>query len=118
MKPHFLLRLAPSKIHGIGVFAVEDIKKGQQLFADEFPKSFPMQVHEIPQDVLERHPYAAIKGQLVYPDVRYQAYMNHSDTPNYDAINDVALKVIKAGKEITEDYKLIPGYAHVFPWLN
>ena len=39
-------RLGQSKIHGVGVFALEDIKKGENLFTNrsfnpQFPLDFP-----------------------------------------------------------------------------
>ena len=34
------LRVAPSKIHGVGVFALRDIKKGERLYADIKPEVF------------------------------------------------------------------------------
>jgi len=46
------------------------------------------------------------------------AYLNHSDDPNYDAKNNVCLRDIKKGEEITENYRLIPSYTQVFPWLK
>jgi len=34
LKDNYILRLKPSPIHGVGVFAVKDIPKGTQLFKD------------------------------------------------------------------------------------
>lgn len=118
MNELFKLRLAPSPIHGIGVFATRDISKGEKVYADEFPKLFQTTLADIPEDIAQRHPYVATNNRLAYPDVRFQAYMNHSDQPNYDAKFDIALVDISKDEEITEDYREIPGYEQVFPWLT
>lgn len=117
--------LAPSKIHGVGVFALQDIPKGRQLFADmvtkvytlpykEFDKLFP----EVRDQILGQFPQVVNGSNFLYPTTRIQAYMNHSDDPNYDAVNDVALRDIKKDEEITEDYKKIENYDKVFPFLT
>lgn len=118
MMPDFSLRLAPSLIHGIGVFAARDIPKGQRVYGDAFPKLYLLSITDVPPEIACRHPSIATSGRLAYPDVRFQAYMNHSDTPNYDAKEDIALTDIKEGEEITEDYRKIEGYAQVYPWLD
>lgn len=43
--------------------------------------------------------------------------MNHSPEPNYDAVSDTAIRTIKAGEEVMEDYRLIDGWQEVFPFL-
>lgn len=117
--------IGPSKIHGVGVFALRDIPEGSKLFADMTPrlydlphKEFQNLLPEIAQYIIERFP-TVVKGSLFgYPDTRVVAFMNHSDKPNYDAINDVVLRQIEKGEEITEDYRLIDGYQIAFPWLK
>lgn len=109
------LRIAPSQIEGVGVFATRDIAQGEKLYADTFPQLF--EVAALSEDIAGRHPYAFASKKLIYPDIRFMAYMNHSDQPNYDAKNDVALVDIKAGDEITEDYREIDNWADVYPWL-
>lgn len=118
-------RVAPSKIHGVGVFAIRDISKGQKIFADMVPEIFTLPYSsfgklfpEVKQILLERFPRVMDGSAFIYPDTRLQAYMNHSDTPNYDAFNDILLTDVNEGEEITEDYRLIPGYKQVFPWLD
>ena len=44
--------------------------------------------------------------------------MNHSDTPNYDCMKDIALKNIKKGEEITENYREIADSEKIFPFLK
>jgi SET domain-containing protein len=118
------LRLAPSPIHGIGVFAIRDIARGERLYADNMPviyrlaysqfgKLFP----EVREILLERNPLITQGTLFFYPDARMVAYMNHSDTPNASTQMDTALTDIKKGEELTEDYRKIEGYTQVFPWI-
>jgi hypothetical protein len=46
------------------------------------------------------------------------AFMNHSDDFNYDGKTDKLTKDVKAGEEITENYREIPSYEKVFAWLT
>src|SRR3990167_11244078 len=89
-------RIAPSKIAGVGVFAILDIAKGQKLYADALPevysvsyanmnKLFPA-VREL---LLERNPMIASGEPFAYHTERVQSYMNHHSDPNYDAFGDV-----------------------------
>lgn len=119
------LRLGPSPIHGVGVFALRDIAEGTKLYADHMPEvytvphsSFGKLFPEVAALLLERYPRIVTGSRFIYPDTRHLAYMNHSDKPNYDANHDIALQDIKAGEEITEDYRMIDGYDQVFTWLD
>ena len=117
--------LAPSKIHGIGVFALFDLKKGDKIYADEVAriyhiapgnqsKLFP----EIKKMILEQWPRATIEGKFAWPTTRWIAYMNHSLKSNYHGGQDVMLKDVKRGEEITENYCLIEGASELFKdWL-
>lgn len=111
-------KLGASKIHGVGVFAIRDIPKGTQLTdnkiwdrnkrknyynitAEEFKTILP----EIQGLILDRMQF--IKGQdleFISPndDQVLQSFMNHSDDPNSDG--EYAIKDIKCGEEITEDF--------------
>jgi SET domain-containing protein len=117
-------RIAPSPIHGVGVFALHAVQKGQQLFTDMAPILFTLPHDqfcklrpEVSSLVLERWPNIVTGSHFLYPETRIQAFMNHSDNPNYDAVNDISLREISAGEEITEDYRKIPSWEIVFPWL-
>jgi len=119
------VRLAPSKIHGIGVFAMRDIPKGTKLYAEITPQVFKIPYSsmrklfpEVREMLLERWPQIVNGSAFAYPTERLQAYMNHSEDPNYDAFADITLKDIKEGEEILEDYKKIPNWEIVFPWLK
>lgn len=110
-------RVAPSKIHGVGVVAIREIGKDQRLYTDMIPEifnfpfaSFGKLFPAVRQILLERFPLVTKGSMFVWPDTRLQAYINHSDTPNYDPVKDITLRDIKEGEEITEDYKLIDGW--------
>ena len=117
-------RIGASDIHGVGVIAMRDIKKGTVLEMDSIPHQFDLPFKKFPklerdvQDILLGHFPLIVEGShFMYPVTKFQAYLNHSDKPNYDAIKDKTLKNIKAGEEITEDYRKIKGYKKIFPWL-
>jgi SET domain-containing protein len=119
-----LLKLAPSKIHGIGVFALRDIPSGKRLNATAFPRPYTLtyanfgKLHkEVNEEILQRWPSIVEGDNFMYPDTNFQAYMNHSDDPNYSNVLDIALKDIKAGEEIFEDYKNIKGHKVVHAWI-
>jgi SET domain-containing protein len=118
-------RLGVSTIHGIGVFALRDIEKGEQLYADMMTKLYNLPYSEfdklrpeIIDQLLQRWPQIVNGSAFAYPDTRIVAFMNHSDKPNYDAVNDVALRKIKEGEEITENYRKIEGADRVFTFLR
>lgn len=119
------IKLSPSKVHGIGVFAMRDIEKGVKLYADIFPQAFKIPFEdfdklrpEVREYVLWHFPLVVNGSGFMYPDVKFQAFMNHSDKPNYDAQNDVTLKKIKKGEEIFEDYRKLENYQKVYSWLD
>lgn len=119
------LRLAPSSINGVGVFAMRDMEKGETLYTDIIPHQFDVPYAKLKlltpeiRDILLGHfPLITEGSHFMYPVTKMSAFLNHSDTPNYDAKKDVALRKIKAGEEVTEDYRLIPSYEKVYPWLT
>lgn len=118
------IKIAPSSIHGVGVFAMQDIKKGEKLYTDMIPHQFDLPFSKFSKlkkaivDILLGHFPLIIEGShFLYPVTKFSAYLNHSYTPNYDAVNDVALTDIKKDEEITEDYRLIANYDKIFKWL-
>lgn len=119
------IRIAPSEIHGVGVFAMRDIKKGEKLYTDVIPHQFDLpysKFHKLDkeiQDILLGHFPMIVNGShFLYPVTKFSAYLNHSDKPNYDAKNDKVLKNIKAGEEVTEDYRLIDNYKKIFSFIK
>jgi len=107
-------KLAPSKIHGVGVFAIRDIKEGEKMYCIgmvhkwyripyyEFQRLRP----EIQELIIQRWPVARQNTPFLHPhsEAWLLSFMNHSDDPNYDKFNDTALKDIKAKEEVTENY--------------
>ena len=119
------VRLAPSKIHGVGVFAMRDLKIGERLYSDIMPIFFKLPydyfdrlLPEVREILLEQYPNIVNGSAFSWPTVRWQGLMNHSETPNYSAMKDVMIKDCLAGEEITENYKLILNAEKVFPWIK
>lgn len=120
------VKLGVSEVHGIGVFAIRDIKKGERIYADAMPnmldipyKYFKDILPEAREMILERFPMiVAEDSHFLVPDTLMQLYMNHSDKPNYDNKTDKALKKIKKGEEVLEDYRNIDGWKKVYKWLK
>lgn len=117
--------LAPSKIQGVGLFALRVIPKGMKLDADALPKVYQLTHSQLKK--LDKPIYEQIIGQwpqivngsaFAYPTTRIQAYINHSDDPNYNPFTDTVIREIKAGEEITEDYRLIKGWEVAHPYLK
>ena len=119
------VKLAPSPIHGVGVFAMYDIPTGMKLNSDMTPQVFTLTFAdtkklkpEIREMLLGQWPNIVNGSHFAYPTTRIQAFINHAFNANYDAKNDVMLMDVKAGMEITENYRAIKSYALVFPWLT
>jgi SET domain-containing protein len=115
-------RLAPSAIHGLGVFAAEPIARGAEVW--RFTPGFDL---DLEPQALEALPEHAREWLLVYGylDPRLKRfilccddarYLNHSAAPNLrpDFARephgvDLALRDIAAGEELTVDYALVDG---------
>ncbi len=104
-------RLAPSKIHGIGVFAIRDIPMGTYLtLARDFriPSGyFHLILPEIQELILDRMVFRLSETlfwfQSPNKDANLVAFMNHSDDPNSNG--NYAIRDIKKGEEVTEDFR-------------
>jgi SET domain-containing protein len=103
--------IAPSSIHGVGVFAIRDIPKGQKINAQggtgEWIRTDLAKVEpEVRKLILQRWPLEVDGYPYLSPndDAILISFMNHSKEPNYDKQTDEALRDIKKGEEITEDY--------------
>lgn len=119
------IRIAPSKIHGVGVFALRNIAKGQKLNADNLPKVFTLSptnlkklFPEIREFILERWPLILSGSKFVYPTERILSFMNHSDNENYNPFTDTLIKPVKKGEEITENYRNIANWDKIYTWLK
>lgn len=103
-----------SSIHGLGVFAGEDIPKGTVIWKLE-----PAFDHIYTQEEFDRLPQQAQDYLNIYAYWEHGRiihcgdcgiYVNHSDSPNVgnmpdDVDREIALYDIKKGEEITSDYR-------------
>jgi len=102
--------LGASKIHGIGVFTLKDVKKGDKLHINLVTNDWysPIELGSVSPEIknylIERWPTILDGSDFVYPFDILPCYLNHSDKPNYDPMTDLALEDIKKGKEVFEDY--------------
>lgn len=122
-------KLGVSAIHGIGVFAIRDIPKGERCYCTPqvIPRFYKVPFGslgklypEVKELVLAR--WASIVNGSIFQSPNDDAgllfFMNHSDDPNYDVVSDIALKDIKAGEEVVEDYRYMKNWEQVYPWLS
>lgn len=116
--------LAPSPIHGIGVFASRTIKKGERIGLDYQPNAFDVPYsrfnelrHEVRDILLNCWPEVVKGSHFMYPVTRMMSFVNHSNTPNVDIKTDKALEDIVSGEELTADYKLFDNAKEIYPWL-
>lgn len=100
-------KLAPSPIHGVGVFAIRDIPKGTELAGggDYYERGNEADI--LPEIMaLMRDRWCRLDACEVLPnpnwDAVLQRFMNHSKAPNSDGVH--ALEDIRKGDEITEAY--------------
>lgn len=104
--------IGPSKIHGIGLFAGQNIKKGKIIW--EFHHKLDIIIStddiscEIIKDHIEKHAYKIYKNYNLWCLCGDNTkFMNHSYNPNViskDDDYDVAKQDIKKGEELTIDY--------------
>jgi len=105
-------KLAPSLIHGIGVFTEEFIPSGSIIWqwhegidhkvSPELVDALP----EVCQEVFKR--YSWIENDMYIICIDNERYINHSDNPNCvfpdDGTIGFAARDIQIGEEITQDY--------------
>jgi uncharacterized protein len=107
--------VAPSSIHGNGVFAGEDIEPGQPIwkfargldlvvpFADiaAAPQAF--------QNYMQMYAYVSpqLEGGMIL-SCDHAKFLNHSDEPNTEIQGETtyAVRAIRKGEEITCDYRI------------
>lgn len=107
--------LGPSKIHGHGVFAGEDVDAGQVIwrFAPGLDLVVPFEViassPKAFRDYMEMYAYVSpqVEGGMVL-SCDHAKFLNHSDEPNTVIDGEVTLarSAIKQGDEITCDYRI------------
>ena len=102
--------LDKSKIHGVGVFAKENVKKGEKIkevrpeFEIEFNQHNLARMPLSFAKFIDTHSYERTLGSnILVMGIDNEKYLNHSTSPSVDD-NGVALKDIKIGDEITINY--------------
>jgi hypothetical protein len=115
-------RLAPSPIHGIGVFAIRDIPRGKNPF-NTLPKYARPRYVRMTNAELDALPpkvremicalFVPTGGEMWLPNcgtnlVYLKSYLNHSTTPSLrtkDGYHFISLRKICEGEELTVDYR-------------
>jgi uncharacterized protein len=118
-------KLAPSNIHGLGVFADEFIPKGTMIW--QFVEGFDVELTEdelnqLPKHVIEwvkHYCYLDLNSNLYVVCLDDARFMNHSakanTSPDFNSDVrgvDVANCDIQPGVEITNNYHLTDGIAN------
>jgi hypothetical protein len=118
-------RLGPSNIAGIGLFAAQNITKGTVTwrFMDKFDRLLTAgEIDGLPEparsNILD-HTYLDVGSGLFVLCADNARFMNHADKPNTAGVHepgaiegyDVATRDIRAGEEMTCDYRTFD--AHV-----
>ena len=113
---NFKVYVAPSKIHGVGIFAIDDINKGDLIFeysnknTNKLSKKTLNQIDisKNQQDVLSRMYYADEEAIYIKhdQDIHWVNFMNHSKNPNmiYSLNKYFAKRNVKANEELTLDF--------------
>lgn len=119
LRHHTFVTIRPSNIQGIGVFALTSIKKGQRgLFSSDTSEWITVSKEEVA--TLPSHSRFLVENFCLFDEENYfipeygfkmmdlVVYLNHSDTPNVQSINDgedfEAIRDIEEGEELFVDY--------------
>lgn len=111
--------LKPSPLHGIGVFAIFAIQKGERkIFSDYEGEWIEVSKEEV--GALPQHARDLVENHCLFNETHYYipeygfklfdlaVYLNHSDQPNLISVNDgeyfEAIRDIEAGEELLVDY--------------
>ena len=125
-QPHYgvYTRLAPSKIHGVGVFAISNIKKGTPLFYGDDEKLLwvtSKEIRKLPVEIRKLYRDFAVErdGRYGCPrnfnQLTVAWYLNSPEgrqKPNVRCNREYeffALRDIKRGEELTVDYRTYSG---------
>lgn len=111
-------RLAPSPIHGVGVFAIKDIPKGTNPFNNSYMAQEAILINKNkledfgPEILSLLHDYHPSTNQQIVSNFPNQLiwtnYINYTDNPNIELMSNgewMTLKDIKKGEELLEDPK-------------
>ncbi len=110
-------RLAPSKISGVGVFAIKDIPADTNLFGDDDMKMIALKKAELgeldPETAKLYEDFCVIRGDKYicpqnFNDITVGWFINHSSAnPNVRCDKNLVFhsnRDIKEGEELTVDY--------------
>jgi len=120
-------RVAPSSIHGVGLFALRDMPAGHTLdlgglAKGRFVREAALRARGVPEPVLRalQDHYCTRPGLVFLPRrparVPLASYLNHASPPNLQVEEDGAyttLRRVRAGEELTEDYLDVCGRDYV-----
>lgn len=98
--------IGKSKVHGKGVLARKDIKKGEKIFTVQGKKVKFLITSQKIADTISYNLYGVDKNTWIHPK-GLGPYLNHSCNPNSmftEKNKIVSLQNIKKGEEITSDY--------------
>jgi len=105
-------KIGQSPIHGIGLFADEDVSANTLIFEEgEFTSKFSIEKYNsLPE--IQRHfldVYSYLRDGFYHLSLENDRFMNHADKPNTyeDGPRTYAAVDIKKGEELTCDYNLI-----------
>ena len=112
-------RIGASKIQGAGVFAIRDIPKGVDAFKGDYSKFKKYKIKTVmkglsPDRRKMYEDFCVFNGEYMWCPENFNHitlgwFLNHSNTPNMAPNKEensfVALRKIKAGEELTFDYK-------------
>jgi SET domain-containing protein len=126
--PHYRVytRIGRSKIHGIGVIAIQSIKKGSYIFFPDNDKLIWVNVAKIrhlPKEIQNLYEDFCIKKDgrygcpINFNKLTPAWFLNHSAKPNVaadDQYRFFALKNIKKGNELTANYSEYSEMAEVW----
>ena len=102
--------IATSKINGKGLFAGEDVKKGETIRLIKGEMKFKVN-HGIEDSLANPNWIGLDQDQWIDPD-KFFKFINHSCAPTAGVkgrVTCVALRDLKEGEEITLDYSTIEG---------
>jgi len=132
LKEDVLCKVGVSKINGVGLIAIKDIPKDTTIFnlsnylseRDELVDISEKEISSLDDEVVDLiKTYAAVSHLGTYAihenglnNINIVYYLNHSNDPNirikidkdtkpYQCPNFVAIKDIKKGEELTENYR-------------
>jgi uncharacterized protein len=115
-------RVAPSPIHGLGLFTVEAVPARTPIwiFQPGFDQEFSLErwtaLPALSREFLRHYCYFDLGKQALIRSGDHACFMNHSTTPNTGAhaadsttVITVALKDLPPGTELTCDYTAFDG---------